>query len=262
MYPLKNNAAGTVMEIAMKRIVVSLMILIFIGLTYPAHLAGQQAGTQNDRPTIALVNRVVQIVERRSPEIEWRAAKIGDLLNSGDVIKTGPASFSLVRFYDNSLLRIRELTEIIVYADRDRSAYHRNIQVDRGGVGFDVRKQEADRFEFSTPTSVASIRGSSGSFTIVPGESDVLLMSTGRALLRNLLSGEELDVIGGEIAFSHSDGSLDKRSVNQDDLDRFGDESTEGAKERRKRILELRTKDEAGNPHKVIIEFEEDPPQR
>jgi hypothetical protein len=75
------------------------------------------------------------------------------------MIKTGPASFSLVRFYDNSLLRIRELSEVTVFADRDREAYHRNIQIERGTVSFDVRKQESDRFEFSTPTSVASIRG-------------------------------------------------------------------------------------------------------
>jgi hypothetical protein len=247
----------------MKKTFIPLLITVLLlasAITIP--LVGQQTEAQNDRPTIALVNRVVQIVERRSPEIEWRAAKIGDLLNSGDVIKTGPASFSLVRFYDNSLLRIRELTEIIVYADRDRDAYHRNIQIDHGGVGFDVRKKEADRFEFSTPTSVASIRGSSGTFTIVPGESDVLLMGTGNALLRNLLSGQELDVIGGEIAFSNSDGTIDKRSINEDDLDTYGDGTNGGTKERTKRILELRTKDEAGNPRKVVIEFEEDPPQK
>ncbi len=221
--------------------------------------AAQQSERQNDRPTVALVNRVVQIVERRSPEIEWRPAQIGDLLNSGDIIKTGPASFSLVRFYDNSLLRLRELSEIIVYADRDREAYHRNIQIDRGSVGFDVRKQEADRFEFSTPTSVASIRGSSGSFTIVPGESDILLMSTGLAILRNLLSGQEINVTGGEIGFSYSDGNLDKRTITEEDQNTYGEGTGSETQERRKRTLEIRTKDEAGNPRKVIIEYEEDP---
>jgi hypothetical protein len=242
-----------------------LLLLSALLLTVSAGLpvrADEDAG--NDRPTIALVNRVVQIVERRTPQIDWREARIGDLLNSGDVVKTGPASFSLIRFYDNSLLRIRELSEVIVFADRDREAYHRNIQLEQGSVGFDVRKQDADRFEFSTPTSVASIRGSRGTFTVASGMPDVLLMATGNAVLRNVLSGNEIEVTGGEIGFSFTDGSLEKRDITPEDEEQYGEGAgdREGTNDRapvrERNVLEIRTQDEDGNERTIIIEYEED----
>jgi hypothetical protein len=208
------------------------------------------------KPTIALINRVIEIVERSASEIEWEIAKIGDLLNSGDIIKTGASSFSLVRFYDNSLLRVRELSEIIVYADRDLEAYHRNIEVKRGAIGFDINKKEIDRFQFSTPSSVASIRGSTGSVIVLPNEFDILLMITGMATLRNLLTDQELEVIGGEIAFSSSDGTLEKRPFTPEDLKLYGD--SESTRDRRRRKLEIRTRDDLGNLNTIIIEYEED----
>lgn len=233
------------------------LLLKFISILplIPLCVLANDSGQITDRPTIALVNRVVEIVERRSPDVEWRTAKIGDLLNSGDIIKTGPASFSLVRFYDNSHLRIRELSQVTIYADRDRENYHRNIHVTEGSVGFDVRKREADRFEFTTPTSVASIRGSTGSFISRMNEPDILLMVTGLAVLRNLLSGEEIEVRGGEIAFSYTDGSLEKRPLTQRDLDEYEDRVE---RERRQRTIEIRTIDEQGNPRTIRIIFEED----
>jgi hypothetical protein len=238
----------------------TIVVLLAVMPFMPNRALSDDTQTNDDRPTVALVNRVVEIVERRAPAIDWRQAKIGDLLNSGDMIKTGPASFSLVRFYDNSLLRIRELSEVTVFADRDREAYHRNIQIERGTVSFDVRKQESDRFEFSTPTSVASIRGSSGILSVEPENPTVLLMVTGFAILRNLLSGEEVNVTGGQIAFSFPDGGIQIRDITEDDLDQYGDVTDETGKdiERQRRTLEIRTTDEDGNPRRLIIEFEED----
>ncbi len=237
----------------------SLLLSFFLVLSSDRCITGENENN-DDRPTIALVNRIVEVVERRSPEVDWKRAKIGDLLNSGDIVKTGRASFSLVRFYDNSLLRIRELSEVTVYADRDRENYHRNIQLDEGAVGFDVRKKDADRFEFSTPTSVASIRGSVGIIIVRSDEPDVLLMVTGLAALRNLISGEEIEVTGGEIGFSYPDGTLEKRDVTEDDIEEYGEPDAEEDSqiERQRRTIEIRTFDEDGNPRTIIIEFEED----
>lgn len=236
-----------------------IVVLSFITALFSERMIAGDTNANDDRPTIALVNRVVEIVNRRTIDADWREAKIGDLLNSGDIIKTGQASFSLVRFYDNSLLRIRELSEVTVYADRDREHYHRNIRVDDGSVGFDVQKKETDRFEFSTPTSVASIRGSTGSFSVLFNGPDVLLLATGLALLRNLISGEEIELTGGEIVFSFSDGTIEKRTITEEDFEQYGTprDNIPGT-ERQQRTLEIRTIDENGNPQSIIIEYEED----
>lgn len=244
----------------MNRIIITLLFAAFLFVLSTDYTITGENENNDDHPTIALVNRIVEIVERKSPEIDWKRAKIGDLLNSGDVVKTGRASFSLVRFYDNSVLRIRELSEVTVYADRDRENYHRNIQVDEGSVGFDVRKKDTDRFEFSTPTSVASIRGSTGIMAVSPDGPDVLLMATGSALLRNLISGEEIEVNGGEIAFSYQDGTLEKRDITQEDLDRYGNPGDDSPSyiDRQQHTIEIRTIDEDGNPRTIIIEYEVD----
>lgn len=243
----------------MKKHLSVIFILSFVCALISGRIIAGDNSTNDERPTIALVNRVVEIVNRRTTGTDWREAKIGDLLNSGDIIKTGPASFSLVRFYDNSLLRIRELSEVTVYADRDREHYHRAIRVDGGSVSFDVQKKDTDRFDFSTPTSVASIRGSTGLLIVSFQEPDILLLVTGLATLLNSITGEEIELTGGEIGFSFGDGSLEKRTLTEEDFKRYGtlQDDIPGT-ERQQRILEIRTIDENGNPQTIIIEYEED----
>lgn len=240
----------------MNKIITTALLLFIFLLLLSDRISAQDNETGNDRPTIALVNRVVEIVEHRTPEVDWKNANIGDLLNSGDVLRTGPASFSLVRFYDNSLLRIRELSEVTVYADRDRENYHRNINVDEGSVSFDIRKKETDRFEFSTPTSVASIRGSTGIFAVSPEGVDALMMITGYAVLLNLITGEEVELMGGWIGFSSEDGTLEIREITREDIDKYGELDLQ--KERQQRTIEIQFIDEDGTLQTVIIEFDED----
>ncbi len=244
----------------MNKILIITLFLTFMAQPEAPVRAGDN-GNNDERPTIALVNRVVEIVERRSPAIDWQPANIGDLLNSGDVVKTGEGSFSLIRFYDNSLLRIRELSEVTVYAERDRENYHRDIEIDEGAVGFDISKKESDRFEFSTPTSVASIRGSTGILIVRPDSPDIFLLVTGLAHLLNLISGEDIEINSGEIVFSFPDGTMEKREITESDLEEYGnpdDELYETPVERQQRTIEIRTIDEDGNARTIIIEYEED----
>lgn len=232
-----------------KILLTTFLMLCFLPL-FQNQATDSNENTSQIRPTIALVNRVVEVVERRTNGVEWTNAKIGDLLTSGDVVKTGPQSFSLIRFYDNSLLRIQELSEVTIFSDRDKNHYHRNIEVGKGSVGFDVRKEERDRFEFSTVTSVASIRGSSGLFSILPTGGDVLLMTSGLAVMKNTNTGEEIAVRGGEIAFSRVDGSLRKRDINQDDIQQYGISLSDRGiqrQPRQPRTIDIRVMDEQGN---------------
>jgi hypothetical protein len=234
----------------MKKILLTIFLMLCFMQVLQNRATESNEHASQIRPTIALVNRVVEVVERRTNGVEWTKAKIGDLLISGDVVKTGPQSFSLIRFYDNSLLRIQEFSEVTIYSDRDKNHYHRNIEVGKGSIGFDVRKEERDRFEFSTATSVASIRGSSGLFSTVSDGGDVLLMTSGSAVLKNTHTGKEVAVRGGEIAFSRADGSLDKRDISQHDIQQYGASLGETGihRDRRQpRTIEIRVMDEHGN---------------
>jgi hypothetical protein len=71
-------------------------------------------------------------------------------------------------------------------------------------------------------------------------------MVTGFAILRNLLSGEEVNVTGGQIAFSFPDGGIQIRDITEDDLDQYGDVTDETGKDierqRRRSRSEPRTR--------------------
>jgi hypothetical protein len=83
----------------------------------------------------------------------------------------------------------------------------RSVHMDRGSMVFDVKKAETEQFRFSTPISVASIRGTRGgllsdirvdSFTIVHGLSD----------FTNSISGKTGTVGAGQTGVSDSSGNF------------------------------------------------------
>src|ERR1041385_8704072 len=61
----------------------------------------------NTKP-VAQIVKVIQIVDKKTEPAEWEKASPGDGLGSGDGVRTGKKSFAIVKFLDNSILRVRE----------------------------------------------------------------------------------------------------------------------------------------------------------
>jgi hypothetical protein len=53
----------------------TIVVLLAVMPFMPNRALSDDTQTNDDRPTVALVNRVVEIVERRAPAIDWRQAK-------------------------------------------------------------------------------------------------------------------------------------------------------------------------------------------
>lgn len=156
-------------------------------------------------PVVALVTKAVKEVTHRTEEKDWQQTKRGQPLSDGDLLKTGEKSIAIVKFADNNVLRVRERSEMKVFAQKSPDgAFSKNVEIARGKTGFSVENQENESFTFTSPTSVASIRGSDGLF-ISEEEGDTLTMSTGSGDLTSNLTGETQSVEGGQTGTVNSE---------------------------------------------------------
>ncbi|MCL6100700.1 MAG: FecR domain-containing protein [Bacteroidetes bacterium] len=165
------------------------LILAFTLPLLVGFISGGKSSTPSDTP-VALVKKIVKDVKYRNEKVsDWEAAKTGLPLKDGEEVKTGSKSLALILFTDGSgLLRVRENSILHIYGQKENQKMNKNTFVQKGLIGFDVKKQaENEEFKFTTPTVVASIRGTGGfldysddsTFTMSLDSGDVSLNFTG-----------------------------------------------------------------------------------
>lgn len=113
-----------------------------VAASLPGVAAAQSAATVKE------IERVVKTGRSGSPSLT--NAKVGMPLGVGDRVRTGGRSGAGLRFQDQSLLRIGELTEIVVTSGRQRQA-----RVERGKVFADYKTPGT----ISGGYAVAAVRG-------------------------------------------------------------------------------------------------------
>ena len=203
--------------------------------------------------TVALVSKVILDVTRKEDGKDWQKAKRGETLASGDRVKTGEQSIAIIKFKDNSLVRVREKTELTVTGTIHGSAFSKSVNIQKGVVGFNVQKQRPEEeFRFSSPTSVASIRGTGGALTI--NGSDTLVVTEGLVRLTNNVSSEFVEVGAGFTGISNPDGTISSRQSTP--AERSAAENAARATEQDNR-LEFDLRDGQGNSKRLIIDYNE-----
>jgi hypothetical protein len=89
-------------------------------------------------------------------------AKRGTKLENGDKIKTGSKGRMAVKFIDdNSLLRIRPNSSCTINTKKEQNSVAKNIFVEVGSIFSRITKGPNTSFRVTTPTSVASVKGTS-----------------------------------------------------------------------------------------------------
>jgi len=175
-------------------------------------------GYGSDVVSVAMIFKTVQDVTRKSLSTEWVKASKGENLVSGDQLKTGQRSLAVVKFLDNSILRVREQSVLTISGEGSRGSAIKTIQLNGGAVGFDVQKQhENELFQLTSPTSVASIRGTKGKWSGGRGN-DTLIVTEGLVNLKNNATNQSVNVPGGFIGFSNQDGSVSSRKATDQEL--------------------------------------------
>lgn len=188
-----------------KYILISLGVFLLVGFS-----TEKNSSTPPDTP-IALVKKIIKDVTFRkvSDQSDWEKAKVGTPLNDGGEVKTGSNSLALVLFTDGSgLLRVRENAILHIYGKSENRKMSKNTVIQKGLIGFDVNRQaEDEEFKFTTPTVVASIRGTEGfiEFNDIDTLSRIYL-NTGSAQFQTL-TGEEGTIVQGRTLTVKRDGT-------------------------------------------------------
>lgn len=194
-----------------------LFLLCLISLFAIVTLA--QKAQEEKKDITAYLVKIVRDVNVKPPQATWEKAVILSQLKSGYEIKTDKKSLAVILFADQSKLILREKSIATIKGEvQGKQILSRNVHMDKGSMIFNVKKGEKEQFQFSSPISVASIRGTLGE-KIGDGKIDSLTIVDGFADFTNLISGKTGVVTAGQTAIADSNGNLvifdaDKNKLN------------------------------------------------
>lgn len=179
----------------------------------------------------------------------WEKAKKAQLIYGGDYIRTQKESFTLIKFNDASTLRLGPSSEVQIYGDKDP----KSTNINGGDVSFTMTKRKVGQFEFTTPTSVASIRGTQGLLNVSYDGTDTLTIVEGLVGFTNKFSNKTVDVGAGQTGESSKDGSINVHQSTQQDLNKLSQLDNQFNQQH---TIEMWFRDSNNQLHKVIIEYE------
>lgn len=168
---------------------------------------------------VALIVKVVQDVTFKKID-EWEKAKAGDVLEAGNEVKTGKKSLAIVKFMDNSVIRVRENSILRISTDKKDKSLTRSAIIDEGKLGFEISKQlENEEFRFITPTAVASIRGTAGFFSVTPEGETMLIVSEGEVDVSATLGVKQSgSVTSGKAVIINTEGVVEIADATEEQL--------------------------------------------
>ena len=205
-----------------------------------------------ENTTVALVMKTIQTVTKKTAVTDWTKVAKGDPLASGDELQTGMKSLAVVKFIDNSIVRVREQSQLSVNGEvGGPRALSKNVHITKGAFGFDIKKQKQnEEFRFTSPTSVASIRGTLGKDASTAGF-DTVVVVEGLVNLLNTVSNNSVDIPAGYIGFSNPDGTITFRLATAEELADANNLATDRASNE----INIELKDGQGNKKDLKIKF-------
>jgi hypothetical protein len=189
----------------MKRSFVLVVIVIVAAL-----LAAPAWNFQDKKPIAAYIIKIVKDVERRSgPTSGWSKALLLSELKAGYEVRTQDKSLAMIKFADESKVAVREKSIITIQGEvSGNKILNRDVFIERGRAIFNIKKQDTEQFRFTSPISVASIRGTEGGTGFDPGTSTSdLTLITGVADFASTRTQCKVRVVAGQTGVIDSTGS-------------------------------------------------------
>jgi len=232
-------------------------ILIFIFIAYL--FAGPQS--------IAIVSKTkgnVKYKNKKDKTLDKKLKSGLDLYNN-DYIRTGKDGFAkYVYLDDGTQIKVHNNSEVYIRGEIDRRSIIKQLKVDEGTVKLEIKKQAVDEFTVITPTSVASVKGTSFWLDCSGGNGDKFYGESGIVTIKNRESGEQRELIKNTVASSLPNGTLNVRKMTQNELKMLddieeeageSDNSNEGSGNSGSENKEIRIEleDESGNQKTIII---------
>lgn len=198
----------------MKRSFTLVLIVVVAAL-----LAAPAWNFQEKKPIAAYIIKVVKDVERRSAKTEgWSKALAPSELKAGYEVRTQEQSLALIKFADESKITVRPKSILTIAGEVEGGKIlNRDVYIERGRTAFDIKKQKEEQFRFTSPISVASIRGTEGGTGFDPGSNlaDIVIIE-GVAEFSSTRTGCQVQVGAGQVGTVDSTGGCGQgRATNQ-----------------------------------------------
>jgi hypothetical protein len=194
----------------MTKKIIAFGVIILLGV-----LSLGQVEKQDKKDISAYIVKVIRDVNMKSPTKGWQKAIPLSTLKSGYEVKTEKGSLAMISFADQSKLILREKSIVTIKGEvKGKEILSRSVHMDRGNMIFNVKKAETEQFRFSSPISVASIRGTLGGY-VSGGAVDSLTIAEGLADFLNSVSGKKGSVGAGQTGVADSNGNFNIGKANQ-----------------------------------------------
>jgi tetratricopeptide (TPR) repeat protein len=171
--------------------------LAFVFITLRPVLAAEPRATN-----CVLLAAEGKVEVSRKGAAQWQRAQTNQALAVGDLLRTGSRSRATLRWSDESITRVNELTSMEIQAPHKAGA---SPQLDlRSGASYFFSRERPDSIGFRTPVASGAIRGTEFNLAVAEDGRTVLTLLEGEVELRNdrgevaLKSGEQGVVEGGQ----------------------------------------------------------------
>ncbi len=196
----------------------SFLIVVLLLSSFSFAFINLPSNTSNYNAAIVL--KVIQDVKHKKQIGNWTTTKPATQLETSDQLRTGDKSVAVIRFVDGSSLRVRENTLVTIFADKKERGLIKNTKIDVGKMRFDIEKQQdEDEFIITTPTAVATIRGTSGMVNVLEDGQTILTVESGVVDVRALLGAQQSgSVEAGNTSVITQDGAVSITQADEQQL--------------------------------------------
>ena len=162
-----------------------------------------------DMKPIAVAAKVRGETELKVPGGDYAPnLKRGKQINDKDWVRTKDDGYIALMFIDDkTLLKIRENSELEIKAVRSGAGLDKSIQMAFGKVKAEISPQLSGVFTIATPTSVASVKGTTLYIVSTP-DGDQIIVTDGTVEVTNNESGQTVTVTVGQTVTSNPDGTI------------------------------------------------------
>ena len=113
--------------------------------------------------SIAVVTKSKGDVQyKKNSETDFKTLLVGSELFNDDYIKTGVDGYVKFSYLDDgTTIKVHKNSELYVVGKSENKLINKRLNIGNGLIKMDVSKQKEEEFKIVTPTSVASVKGTS-----------------------------------------------------------------------------------------------------
>ena len=143
----------------------------------------------------------------------------GYIFKDGDHVKTGINSFAVLIYLDDkSMVKLKSSTSLVINGIKDGNGINKNLNLNNGAIKSIINKQKKGEFKVTSPTSVASVKGTSFWSVTNINQGDTFFNEEGVVEIKNLISGEIIDLLENQTGVSLSSGLINISQTIQSEI--------------------------------------------